>query len=117
MTLSLGMVTIDSADPMPLAAWWAEQLGGEVVPGFEGDAWGMVKLPDGTMLGFQKVPDPTPGKNKIHLDLHATDSAAEVERLIAAGASLVAEHEEGGFGWTTLADPDGNQFCVAQHSE
>jgi arginyl-tRNA synthetase len=43
------MVTFDSADPMPLAAWWAEQLGGEVVPGFEGDAWGMVKLPDGKM--------------------------------------------------------------------
>jgi predicted enzyme related to lactoylglutathione lyase len=69
------------------------------------------------VLAFQKVGDPTPGKNKIHLDLGADNRAAEVARLVAAGASFVAEHEHDGFGWTTLADPDGNQFCVAEHSE
>ncbi|GAA2382949.1 hypothetical protein GCM10009855_23890 [Gordonia cholesterolivorans] len=66
------------------------------------------------MIAFQKVADPTPGKNRIHLDLRADDRTAEVERLIAAGATLVAERSMGdGFAWTTLADPDGNQFCVA----
>ncbi len=56
----------------------------------------------------------TPGKNRLHLDLAGPDRQAEVERLVAAGANLVAEHSlDGGFTWTVLADPDGNQFCVA----
>ena len=40
-------------------------------------------------MAFQKVDDPTPGKNKIHVDLMADDLDAEVERLVAAGAGLV----------------------------
>ena len=115
MTLSVGMVTFDSTNPQPLATWWAQQLGGQVTGFEDGDYFGMVALPTGMILAFQKVPDPTPGKNKIHLDLGADNRAAEVARLTAAGTSLVGEHEHDGFAWTTLADPDGNQFCVAEH--
>ena len=117
MTLKLGMVTVDSTDARDLARWWAEQTGGTVVQDYDG--W-FLMVAGGALpvtLAFQKVEDPTPGKNKMHLDLTATDLEAEVERLLAAGASLVGRRGDEHFRWVTLADPQGNQFCVAEASE
>ena len=78
MTLTLGMITFDSLDPGPLATWWAAQLGGNIVE--ENDGWFyIVAVPDSaTNFAFQKVPDPTAGKNRIHLDLGSPDLDAEV---------------------------------------
>jgi predicted enzyme related to lactoylglutathione lyase len=112
MTLRLEMVTFDSTDPLPLAAWWARQTGGSVVD--EADGWFLSVEGGALRLGFQKVGDPTPGKNRAHVDLTAKDRDAEVERLVGDGATFVATHQEGPFSWVVLADPDGNQFCVAQ---
>ncbi|MCL2089991.1 MAG: VOC family protein [Micrococcales bacterium] len=113
MSISVGMVTFDTTDAPALAAWWAEQTGGAVVDDMA-PFFVMVTTPTGVDLGFQKVPDPTPGKNKLHLDCGSADPAAEVDRLVAAGATFVAVHDEiPDFTWTVLADPDGNQFCVA----
>lgn len=114
MTLSIGMVTVDSTDPRPLARWWARHLGGRVVD--EADGWFLEVVPaDGVtapVLGFQRVEDSTPGKNRLHLDLGTSDRAADVAALVADGATVVGEHTMPGFGWTVLADPQGNQFCV-----
>ncbi|WP_152188626.1 VOC family protein [Georgenia satyanarayanai] len=113
MAVTLSMVTVDTTDADSLATWWAEQTGGEVVE--RNDGW-FVMVAGGTLpvlLAFQKVEDPTPGKNRIHLDLVSDDLDAEVDRLLAAGATLVARRGDEGFRWVTLADPQGNQFCVA----
>src|SRR5688572_28620821 len=110
MALTLAMVTFDTTDADSLATWWADQTGGEVVERNEG--W-YVMVAGGTLpvhLAFQKVDDPTPGKNRIHLDLTASDLDAEVDRLITAGASLVARRGDESFRWVTLADPQGNLF-------
>ncbi|MET3975525.1 putative enzyme related to lactoylglutathione lyase [Cellulosimicrobium sp. 4261] len=116
MTLSIGMVTVDSTDPRPLAQWWARHLGGRVVD--EADGWFLEVVPaDGVtapVLGFQRVEDPTPGKNRLHLDLGTSDRTADVAALVADGATVVGEHTMPGFGWTVLADPQGNQFCVGE---
>ena len=115
MTLHIGMVTFDSLDPRPLAGWWAKVIGGEIVTDMDG-FFLMVGQADGTApaLGFQKVADPTPGKNRLHLDICSTNRSEDVERLVADGATLVAVHDENPeFGWTVLTDPDGNQFCVS----
>ncbi len=114
MTLALGMITVDTTDAMPLARWWAEQLGGTIEQ--ENDGWYViVGLPGlGQKISFQKVPDPSPGKNRLHLDLTAPDLEAETERLLGAGAGLVERRELQGFHWNVLTDPDGNQFCVSQ---
>lgn len=114
MSLSIGMVTLDCTDAMTLGRWWAEQTGGRVIE--ENDGWfAVVELPGGQpRLAFQKVEDPTPGKNRMHLDLSTTDDVdVEVERLVAAGASRHHEETMGDFRWVTLADPEGNLFCVA----
>ena len=114
MTLTLGMITVDTTEALPLARWWADQLGGTVEQ--ENDGWYVVVgLPGlSQKISFQKVPDPSPGKNRLHLDLTAPDLEAETERLVSAGAGLVDEHEmPSGFRWNILSDPDGNQFCVS----
>lgn len=113
MTLTLGMITFDSANPGPLAAWWAEQTGGQIEQ--ENDGWFyMVGVPGAAhKLAFQKVSDPTPGKNRVHLDLTSEDLDAEVARLTAAGAQEYERHNMDGFRWVTLTDPDGNRFCVS----
>lgn len=49
-----------------------------------------------------------------HLDLYAEDQAAEVERLLALGATRVDWRYEPGADYVVLADPDGNRFCVVQ---
>jgi glyoxalase superfamily protein len=54
-------------------------------------------------------------KNRLHLDLNPGDGtlAAELERLTALGATVLARHSRGSdLGWVVLADPEGNEFCV-----
>ncbi|KWX67596.1 VOC family protein [Mycobacterium sp. NAZ190054] len=113
LTLDISMVTFDCTDPERLAIWWADAIAGEMTIAVPGE-FVTVAAPHGLRLGFQKVPDPTPGKNRLHLDLHSQDRVRDVARLIAAGATEVSRREaSANFGWVVLADPDNNVFCVA----
>ena len=113
MALKAEMVTFDCSDPAKLAQWWAAQFGGSTQELIPGEFIAVVR-PEGPRLGFQKVPDPTPGKNRVHLDFSAADVDAEVSRLTAAGASEVGRNQfSENFRWVVLADPEGNVFCVA----
>ena len=50
---------------------------------------------------------------RIHLDLYAEDQAAEVERLMALGATEVHwDKRPADADYVILADPEGNRFCV-----
>jgi predicted enzyme related to lactoylglutathione lyase len=113
MALNVEMVTFDSSDPATLAGWWAEHFDGQVQEMLPGEFFAVMR-PDGPRLGFQKVDDPTPGKNRVHLDFGAADVDAEVSRLVAAGATEAGRHSVGdNFRWAVLTDPEGNAFCVA----
>jgi predicted enzyme related to lactoylglutathione lyase len=69
---------------------------------------------DGPRLGFQKVADPTPVKNRLHLDFGVADVDAEVSRLTVTGATEVGRHSIGdNFRWVVLSDPEGCAFCIA----
>jgi len=48
------------------------------------------------------------GASRIHLDIESDDVPAEVERLAAAGASVVQTVND----WTVMRDPAGLLFCV-----
>ncbi|EHI11980.1 VOC family protein [Mycolicibacterium thermoresistibile] len=111
-SLRIENVTFDCVDPAPLARWWAEQTGGEVHALMPGEFL-VVDCGEGPRLAFQRVPDPTPGKNRIHLDFHTDDPEGAVARLTAAGASEVARHAIEDFRWIVLTDPDGNAFCIS----
>jgi hypothetical protein len=64
---------------------------------------------------FQAVPEPKITKNRMHLDLRvgAANMAAEVARLSAMGGVVLHTGQQGPHTWTTMADPEGNEFCVA----
>lgn len=120
MHLSVRSVTIDCHDPFSLAKWWCEAFG---VPmseeDFPEDPEAICGLGDDqARLLFERVPEDKTLKNRVHLDLcPATSLEAEVERLIALGASLVADHRApDGHGWVVLSDPEGNEFCVERAS-
>jgi hypothetical protein len=67
------------------------------------------------LLLFITVPDHKKVKNRVHLDLRPVDCTREqeAERILALGASHLADHRRpDGSGWITLADPEGNEFCI-----
>lgn len=113
MALKVESLTFDCTDPDALADWWAKAVDGTVnpvAPGF----FVLVARSAGLNLAFQKVDDPTPGKNRAHVDFSAADMEAEVKRLVELGATETGRHSFGdAFSWVVLADPDGNAFCVA----
>ena len=47
-------------------------------------------------------------KHRVHLDIGVADRAADVQRLTALGATLSFESDT----WTTMLDPEGNEFCL-----
>ncbi|WP_030811848.1 VOC family protein [Streptomyces sp. NRRL S-337] len=115
MTSLIRHVTVDCTDAHHLATFWAKVLGGSLAEDdFPGDPEATVTTAAGALL-FITVPEAKAGKNRLHLDLQPQDRGRdeEVERLLALGATLVADHRRpDGTGWATMADIEGNEFCV-----
>jgi predicted enzyme related to lactoylglutathione lyase len=113
-TISL---TIDCADPERLAAFWTEALGYRRVAAVEQFVV-LAPAPDeaGPKLALQGVPEPRSTKNRMHLDLWVDDIEAEAARLQGLGAKRLRDEPfaEHGLRWIQLADPEGNEFCVAR---
>ncbi|MFI8432196.1 VOC family protein [Streptomyces sp. NPDC079020] len=115
MTSLVRHITIDCADAYRLAGFWSQVLGSPVSDDdAPGDPEALVEAPGAALL-FITVPEPKATKNRLHLDIQPDDRSRdeEVERLLALGATLVGDHRRpNGRGWATLADPEGNEFCV-----
>jgi catechol 2,3-dioxygenase-like lactoylglutathione lyase family enzyme len=110
-------LVIDCHDHAMLGAFWSRVLGYDVTDQSDGPEDHYVELqgPDGagpTIL-VVRTPDRKVGKNRLHIDVNATDrsQAEEVERIIALGATP-ADIGQGEQTWVVLADPEGNEFCV-----
>jgi Glyoxalase-like domain len=119
-------LVFDAAHPASIARFWAQVLDGYDVAPYdeaelsrlreagiydtEDDPSVLVEAAPGVTprLFFQLVPESRAGKNRVHLDLASSDPQAELDRLTALGARVLARHER----WTTLADPEGNEFCL-----
>jgi predicted enzyme related to lactoylglutathione lyase len=106
-------ITTDCGDPSALAAFWAQVLDLEVA---EGANEFMAMLPGSPTWLFLKVPETKTAKNRVHVDLDCDDLPAERQRLESLGAAFVHEKNEYGVHWMTFRDPEGNEFCVAQHA-
>ncbi|MBC2877272.1 MULTISPECIES: VOC family protein [Streptomyces] len=134
-------LTLDCADAQLLAAFWKSALGyvdepppapfrtreewlarfGLPEDGSADDgAW--LHDPDGAgpRLCILKVPEPKTAKNRLHIDVRVPGHGgpgerwarirAECERLVRAGGTVLAEVGEH---HAVMADPEGNEFCVA----
>jgi hypothetical protein len=134
-------LTLDCADPTALAEFWKtaagyvdlpppppfatrEQWLAAVVDPDEDDGMGGEWLHDPTgvapRLSLLQVPEPKTAKNRLHMDLRVSGTGtpeqkrsrilAEVDRLLAAGASVYTAFNGH---HVVLADPEGNEFCIA----
>ncbi|MFF4836141.1 VOC family protein [Streptomyces sp. NPDC001315] len=111
MTLEWEQVIVDAADPAALGRWWAEALGWAVVNDSP-DEYEIRPTPERLPgLLFVPVPEAKSVKNRLHLDFRPEDQRAEVERLLSLGARH-ADVGQGEQPWVSLADPEGNEFCV-----
>lgn len=124
MSLRQAEVVIDCADHEVVVPFWQAALGWErrnvneqyvlLRPGSRSPAGDpdAAAPPPALPLLFQKVPEGKHVKNRVHIDFRAEDRAAEVARLIALGAREGPTRSLGGYSWTVMEDPEGNEFCV-----
>lgn len=112
MVSPITSVVFDSANPARVAEFWAGATGYELR--FSNEETSILVHPEkvGPVLHFQKVPEARSGKNRVHVDMQTPDLEAEETRLIGLGASKQRTVEEGGFRWSVMNDPEGNEFCV-----
>ncbi len=128
MALRWYETSVDAHDIAMLARWWAEVLGwriefedeyevnvvppeadGAPVDGLE--TWQAMR----SRLVFAWVPEGKTVKNRLHIDLAphiSQDRDAEIEELLARGATRVDVGQDDDVTWDVLADPEGNEFCV-----
>ena len=136
-------VTFDAHDPGAQARFWRSRSGtrrshrrrdsprgrtslaASTLPESEWNNFGAVVDPNkvGPRLFFQKVPEDKAAKNRVHLDVNASQGkghgpdgwalvTAHVNRLTAAGATVTGEVDEPHGRCIVMADPEGNEFCV-----
>ena len=116
-------VVFDCERAPSLARFWAAALDGyEVRPYDDAEVQRLAQLGltpetdptvmvDGPALTlcFQQVAERKSGKNRVHLDLTSDDRLREVRRFEQLGAVSQTEYED----HTTMLDPEGNEFCIA----
>jgi hypothetical protein len=121
MSGSLKEIVFDCSRAAPLARFWAALIEGYAVRAYDDEE--IARL---AALGFTPETDPVvmvdgPGptlcfheiergrvQGRIHLDVKVADRLAERARLIGLGASVLREAD----GYTVMADPEGNHFCL-----
>ncbi len=117
--VTLGAVNVEAADPRALAAFWAQLIGGEVQAGSDDHVFVAAREPGGLTMFFQRRTGPRPERQGLHLDLTVPwgSRQGEVARAVAAGAVHRWDvlDEVPWVQWSTLADPEGNLFCLAEH--
>jgi predicted enzyme related to lactoylglutathione lyase len=114
--IKVGMVVIDCADPLRLAEFWAGATGYTMQDSNERWAWILHPGDSGIEIGFQRVPEPKSGKNRVHLDLHTSDEEAEATRIESLGATRLRRSDDRDDIFIVLADPEGNEFCVVRET-
>ena len=104
----LGAVNCDGSQA--LGYFWSAALGWPLV--WDQDEETAIRSPDGgPMITWSGPPvRPKLGRNRLRFELTAPSGliSAEIERLVALGATVVAEGVDGHH----LIDPDGNEFTV-----
>ncbi|WP_405404218.1 VOC family protein [Streptomyces sp. NBC_01104] len=137
-------LTLDAADAQALAAFWRTALGSIDEPppapfrtreewhasfdlseddSVDDGAWLCDPDGNGPRLAVLKVPEPKTAKNRLHMDVrvpgHGTPEErwarirAESERLVRAGGTVLEAFDGHHI---MMADPEGNEFCVAAAS-
>jgi predicted enzyme related to lactoylglutathione lyase len=121
--LSVGTVVMGVEDLHRAVEFWTQALGYVPKRRIEVDDDFMILVPAegaGAHLALDVSQTPVQPYPRVHLDLYAgdaADQAAEVDRLVALGASRVDwDRYPENADFVVLADPEGNRFCVIDTS-
>jgi len=103
-------VVVDSVDHRAIGAWWADVFGATL--GSDGEYSWVDHIPGAPTESFDfvDVPEPKTVKNRVHWDVTLAGEAT-VDDLVARGATVLLPPGDDR-GWTVMADPEGNEFCV-----
>ena len=104
-------IVVDASGPTEIADWWGTVLGAKVV--HDGDGFSYIDQIPGApfdSIDFVPVPEPKTIKNRIHWDVTLVGEAT-VDDLVDTGATILRAQDKE-IGWTVMADPEGNEFCV-----
>lgn len=113
--VTVGAVVINVVDMDREQAFWQALLGVGVARAFPGFfVWLEPQHPGGISVALQKVSEAKgPVRNRVHLDTGVDDLDEAQARIEGLGGQMVEEHDMGGFRWKVMADPEGNEFCIA----
>lgn len=118
--ITLGAINIEATDPIALASFWAA-VTGSIRNVADDSVYLPATEPDGFAMFFQPLYGPRPERQATHLDLTVPwgERENEVARLEKLGATtrwhVLDEHPH--VQWTTMADLEGNLFCLAEHPQ
>lgn len=113
-TLKMAAIVINARDLERIVEFWKALLEVEERHRAPGFVW-LKRQPGASIsLAVQQVDDPTGGRNRLHIDFGSRDAVATARRIIELGGEELEQHEIKGFRWTVFADPEGNEFCIAQ---
>lgn len=114
-------IVFDCTRAAPLARFWAALLEDYAVRAYDDEEIarlaGLGLTPDTDPVVMVDGPGPSlcfheiergRVQGRIHLDVAVGDREAEKARALGLGASVVREAD----GYTVMADPEGNHFCL-----
>jgi hypothetical protein len=113
--IRLGSVSLDCADPHPLADFWATLLHGEIA--YRSDTFVAVNLGNIwlTAITVETFVPPTwpddESPKQIHFDLAVKDLGAAAEEALALGATRCAVQPDPDT-YLVFLDPAGHPFCL-----
>ena len=112
---TLYAITMDVNNLESCAKFWSQVLGADIL--YQNEKYlRLGQKGERPTLLLQKVPEPHKVKNRVHIDLDVPDLDGAVSRVQALGGNKLRELNEYGIKWAVMADPDGNEFCLVQHS-
>lgn len=112
--VTIGSVVINVVDMEAEKAFWSALLGVGVAREFPGFfCWLEPQHEGAPSLALQITDSLKQDRNRVHIDTGVADLDEAQARIEALGGSLVEEHEAVGFRWRIMADPEGNEFCIA----
>lgn len=111
----LAAIVIDCMDPEVMGKFWTIAAGWPVTRSDEEFVALRSASGQGPFFELLRSGEPKQVKNRVHLDVapfSSDDQAADVARLLAAGAALADVGQRGDEGWVVMSDPEGQEFCV-----
>jgi predicted enzyme related to lactoylglutathione lyase len=116
MAMRVNNMTFDCGDARKLAEFWAQLFGWIVFYDDDPEVMVAPHFPnEGPTMLFIPVAEGKSAKNRLHLDIQPIDRTRDeaVDQAMSLGATVVGDFRlDDGSGWVTLADPEGNEFCV-----